>query len=112
MPATESFVVAMKTVILLFGGLITFYTYRAYQRTRSVALRSLLVGLVSIVVGATLGGVAHQLFGVTLVDGVAISSGFTALGFTVMAYSLYVEAAPDVRSTSVRRGRPRNGTGD
>lgn len=96
MAPTEAVVAATKTAVLAFGGLVAFYAARAYRRTGSRALRSLTVGLSLIVVGALLAGVAHQVLGAPLAVGVAVHSGFTALGFLTMAYSLHVEtASPD-----------------
>jgi len=100
MLSTEAVVVATKTMVLAFGGLVAFYAARAYRRTGSRALRSLTVGLALIVVGALLAGVAHQVLGAPLAVGVAVHSGFTAIGFLTMAYSLHVETAPSGRSGS------------
>jgi heme A synthase len=94
MASAEAVVVATKTAVLAFGGLVAFYAARAYRRTGSRALRSLTVGLSLIVVGALLAGVAHQVLGAPLAVGVAVHGGFTALGFLIMAYSLHVETTP------------------
>lgn len=96
----EAVVVAMKTAVLAFGGLVAFYAASAYRRTGSRALRSLTVGLGLIVVGALLAGVAHQVLGAPLAVGVAVHSGFTAVGFLTMAYSLHVETTPSEGATS------------
>lgn len=106
MVSTEAVVVATKTMVLVFGGLVAFYAARAYRRTGSRALRSLTVGLGLIVVGALLAGVAHQVLGAPLAVGVAVHSGFTALGFLTMAYSLYVDTTPaDGSGSPSRTGR-------
>jgi heme A synthase len=91
-------VVASKTAVLVFGGLVAFYATRAYRRTGSPALRSLAIGLGLIVLGALLAGVVHQVLDAPLSIGVAIHSAFTAVGFATMAYSLYVDrpSAPDL----------------
>jgi heme A synthase len=106
MVSTEAVVVVTKTLVLAFGGLVAFYAARAYRRTGSRALRSLTVGLCLIVVGALLAGVAHQVLGAPLAVGVAVHSGFTALGFLTMAYSLYVDTTPaDGSGSPSRTGR-------
>lgn len=95
-------VVASKTAVLVFGGLVAFYAARAYRRTGSPALRSLALGLGLIVVGALLAGVVHQVLDAPLSVGVAIHSSFTAIGFATMAYSLYVDS-PSTPSVSLGR---------
>lgn len=90
----ETFVVATNSVTLVCGGLVTLLATRAYRRTGSRALGTLAVGLGFITVGALIAGVLHQLFGVDFATGVSIQSAFTAVGFTVMAYSLYAAQSP------------------
>lgn len=102
MEPIEAFVVATKTAVLVFGGLVAFYAARAYHRTGSPALRSLTVGLSLVVVGAVLAGVVHVVLAAPLAVGVAIHSFFTAVGFVTMAYSLYADSNPVTRRPSVR----------
>jgi NhaP-type Na+/H+ and K+/H+ antiporter len=84
-------IIVTKTVILLFGGLITYLSYKAYRRTRAAALRALSIGVGIITLGALFAGVAHQLLGVSLTTGVLINSILTMIGFAIITYSLYVE---------------------
>lgn len=84
-------VVAANTVTLVFGSAIVLLAYRAYARTGSRALRALTVGLGLVTLGTLLGGSLHQLTGASLLESIAVQSTFTALGFVVLAYSLYVE---------------------
>ncbi len=106
MDSIEALVVATKTAVLVFGGLVAFYAARAYRRTGSPALRSLTIGLSLIVLGATLAGMVHLVLGAPLAVGVAIHGSFTALGFGTMAYSLYVDTNPVTRESSPRRSEP------
>lgn len=93
----EAFVMAMNTVTLLCGGLITLFAVRAYRRTRARALGSLAVGLGFVTVGALVAGGLHQLAGIAFATGVGIQSAFTAVGFAVLAHSLYARwETPDV----------------
>ncbi|WP_144905549.1 DUF7521 family protein [Halobellus captivus] len=83
--------VALKTMTLLLGGAITLYSFRAFRRTGSAALRALTAGFGVVTVGAIVAGVVDQLS--TLDPGVAlvVESLFTTIGFAVILYSLYVE---------------------
>jgi hypothetical protein len=83
--------VALKTVTLVVGGLITFYAYQAYRRTKSRPLGALAVGFGVITVGTLLSGVADRLFAVSLQWVLVLEAALTAVGFGVVLYSLYVE---------------------
>ncbi|MFB6084171.1 MAG: hypothetical protein ABEJ94_08005 [Halorientalis sp.] len=83
---------AAKTVTLLFGGMLTLLSGRAYRRTGSPALRALAVGIGLVTTGAILGGVLHQGFGLPLETSATLQSVFTAIGFGVLTYSLYTES--------------------
>ncbi|MFC6873434.1 DUF7521 family protein [Halobellus marinus] len=84
--------VGLKTVTLALGGLITFYSLRAYRQTGSPALRALTVGFGTITLGALLAGVVDQFLPLDPSLALIVESLFTTVGFVVMLYSLYVEA--------------------
>lgn len=84
-------IIAIKTIILLLGGLITYLSYTAYRRTGARSLRALAIGFGFITFGALLGGVADQLFGVSVLMGVLIDTILVGFGFTVITYSLYMK---------------------
>jgi hypothetical protein len=86
-----SVVVAFKTMTLLLGGLITYFSYRAYKRTGSPALRALAIGFGFVTVGALLAGVTDIFVEVPINLTLAIESGLTTLGFAVIVYSLYAQ---------------------
>ncbi|WP_275739783.1 hypothetical protein [Halorhabdus sp. SVX81] len=88
-PHASITVIALKTLILLLGGLITFLAYRAYRRTRSQSLGSLALGFGVITLGAFLAGAGNQIFSLGLEASVMLESGLTAGGFIVIVYSLY-----------------------
>ncbi|WP_247008895.1 DUF7521 family protein [Halorientalis litorea] len=88
-----------KVATVLFGGVITCLAFRAYRRTRSSALGALTVGIGFVTVGAVLGGTLHQFTGTTLATSVTVQSVFTAVGFTVLTYSLYTTSRPDQTGT-------------
>lgn len=84
-------IVAVKSIILLLGGGITYIAARAYRRTGEKALRALSLGFGIITLGALVSGVANQGFSVSLAMGVFINSIFVAVGLAVILYSLYIQ---------------------
>jgi len=101
--------VALKTITLLLGGLITYLSYKAYQRSQARPLWYLAIGFGIVTAGTLLAGVIDQVVGLWIGDG-AISTPFgdfgqnavtdtaliietalTAIGFAVIVYSLYTE---------------------
>jgi len=91
LPYVTSLVVALKTVTLLLGGLITFFAFKAYRRTDSPALRALALGFGVVTLGAFLAGIADQILAVDRTTVLLIESVLTVTGFGVITYSLYVE---------------------
>lgn len=98
-----TYITAMMTVTLICGGLITTLAYRAYRRTGVRTLRALAIGLGLVTIGGLIAGGAHQFTSLDLTLGIAIQSTFTALGFAVLAYSLYAE--------NIRGRQPSDSTG-
>lgn len=88
---TSTAVVALKTITLLLGGLITYFAWSAYRRTGARSLRALTIGFGFVTVGSLLAGVAHQVLDTGLETGLLIESALIAVGFGVIVYSLYVE---------------------
>jgi len=97
-------IVASKTTTLLCGGFVASLAYRAYLRTGSPALRALAYGLAFVTLGAFVAGALHQFAGVTIETGVAVQSTFTAVGFLVLAYSLYARTPDGETDRSVADG--------
>lgn len=83
--------VVSQTAIVVLGGSISYFAYKAYNRTANPALRALSIGFGIVTVGAVSAGVLHHLLSVQLEAGIAINSVLTAVGFAVVTYSLYVE---------------------
>jgi hypothetical protein len=90
-PAIATALIVVKTAILVLGGLISYFSYKAYRRTGSPALRALTVGFGIITFGALLGGVFDMILDISLAAGVLVDSVLTLVGFAVITYSLYVE---------------------
>lgn len=99
-------IVVANTVTLACGGLVTYYALRAYRRTGSPALYSLTIGLGAITFGALVGGTLHQFDIASIQQALAVQSGFSALGFATMAYSLYARAPSTVTTEMDPRNEP------
>ncbi|WP_276256351.1 DUF7521 family protein [Halomontanus rarus] len=89
--AVTTAIIAVKTIILLLGSGVTYIAYKAYRRTGAPSLRVLAIGFGTITLGALLAGIANQLLGVTLEQGILINSLLVALGLAIIMYSLYLE---------------------
>lgn len=83
-------VVGLKTVTLVLGGLVTYFSYKAYSRTGSSALRALALGFGAITLGALLAGITDQLLWTNRDLALVVESLLTAVGFAIITYSLYV----------------------
>lgn len=84
-------VAVVKTLVLLVGGMITYFAFKAYRRTRQQALGYLATGFGIVTLGLVLAGLFHELLSVSLEVGVLIESSLVLVGFLIIAYSLYVQ---------------------
>jgi hypothetical protein len=84
-------IVATKTVTLILGSLITYFSWKAFRRTRAPALRALAIGFGVVTFGAVVAGVVDLLTPLDLLVGVLVNSVLTMVGFVFITYSLYVE---------------------
>jgi hypothetical protein len=82
-------IVVVKTVILVLGGLITYFSAKAYRRTQSRPLGFLSLGFGIITFGALVAGAVHMFFEITLAEGVLVDAVVTMVGLVVITYSLY-----------------------
>lgn len=101
-------VVFAKAVVLPLGVGITFFAYRAYRRTGAAAMRSFALGFAVVTLGSVLGGGLDQLAGLGLEVGLLVNSVLTAVGFAILARSLYVtdshlDAADDASGPPTER---------
>jgi hypothetical protein len=88
-PDFTTIVVVLKTLMLILGGLITFYAYKAYRRTGSPSLRTLFIGFGIVTLGALLAGIVDQLLSVNPDVALVVESLFTVIGFGAILLSLY-----------------------
>ncbi|ELY27156.1 YapH protein [Haloferax volcanii DS2] len=84
-------IIVVKTGILVLGGLITYFSYKAYRNTGAASLRALALGFGVVTLGAMLGGALDVILNVNLATGLLIDSVLTLIGFAVITYSLYVD---------------------
>ncbi len=84
-------IIALKTLTLLLGALITYLSYKAYRRTGAPALRALALGFGFVTFGTLLAGVLDQVFSFQIQVGLLVESALVAVGFAVIVYSLYTE---------------------
>lgn len=87
----ESAIILVMGTILVLGGLITYFAFKAYRRSGDRSLQGLMIGFGFVTLGALSGGVAHQLLNVALDVGIVINAVLTAVGFAIITYSLFVE---------------------
>ena len=86
-----STVVALKTITLVLGGLITYFAFKAYRRTGARALRALALGFGTVTLGSLLAGVVDRLLQTASTAALVVESALTAVGFAIVLYSLYTE---------------------
>lgn len=86
-----STVVALKTVTLVLGGLISYFAFNAYRRTGASALRALALGFGTVTFGSLLAGVLDRALTVNATYALIAESALTAVGFGIILYSLYAE---------------------
>jgi hypothetical protein len=80
----------VKTLVLIVGGVITSFAYKAYRRTRQPALGYLTLGFGLVTLGLVLAGMLYELLTVPLMTGILFESLLVLAGFLVIAHSLYV----------------------
>jgi hypothetical protein len=87
----ETVIILVMGSILVLGGAVTFFAFKAYRRTGDRSLRGLMIGFSFVTLGALVGGIAHQLLNVSLDVGIVINAILTAVGFAVITYSLFTD---------------------
>jgi len=82
-------IAVVKTLILLTGGTVTYFAYKAYARTEDRSLGLLAAGFGLITLGVLLAGILSEALGETLGVGILGESLLLLSGMLVIAYSLY-----------------------
>ncbi|MFP8953239.1 hypothetical protein ACLI4Z_09750 [Natrialbaceae archaeon A-arb3/5] len=81
----------VKTLVLVVGGVITYFAFKAYRRTRQRALGLLAAGFGLVTLGLVLAGMLYEILNVPLAMGILLESLLVLAGFLVIAYSMYVQ---------------------
>ena len=77
-----------QAFILLFGGIVVFYAFRAYSRTKSQAMLLLGLGFAVVTIGAVVAGLLFNFFTSDLTSVETFQASCQALGFLVIVLSL------------------------
>lgn len=80
----------LKGLVLVIGGIITYYAYRAYAMQRDKSLFYLTIGFGLITIGAILGGITIVLTNRDFLMALLLDSSFTLAGLSLILYSLHV----------------------
>lgn len=81
----------VKTVLFLVGGVVTYFSFKAYRRTGRRALGALALGFALVTAGILSAGFLFEFLGRSLALGILVESLVVLAGFTVIAYSLYIQ---------------------
>lgn len=87
---THGWIVAIKTLNLILGGLVTFYAVRAYREHPSTTMWAFSIGFGLITFGALVSGVLDLVFPIGFQQAIVVEGLFVAGGFVAILYSLYV----------------------
>ncbi len=91
-PTTASMaLMVVKTLLFVVGSIITYFAFKAYRRTRQPALGYLTAGFGLVTLGFVLAGMVHEVLNIGLTVGILVESLLVLAGFTIIAYSLYVQ---------------------
>lgn len=90
----NSVLVVLKTLGLVLGGAVTYYTLKAARRTGQRPLHLLGVGFGLVTVGALAAGVGDQFLRLDRNVALVTESAFTTVGFLVILASLVMDGDP------------------
>jgi len=77
-----------QTLILITGGVVVYYAFRAFGRTKSQAMLLLAIGFACVAVGAVAAGVIYNANTSDLSTPITVQAYSQAVGFLVIVYSL------------------------
>ena len=78
-----------QALILIFGGVVVYYAYRAYGNTKSQAMLLLAIGFAVITLGALVAGILYNFVAGTALDTVLTLQAYSqVVGFFIIVYSL------------------------
>jgi len=79
---------AAQVLILILGGIVTFYALRAYGRTKSRAMLLLGLGFAFMTAGAAIAGVLFNVANEDLTTVESVQAASQVVGFFIIVYSL------------------------
>ena len=85
----QTAILALKTLTLVLGAVITALSSRAYRRTGERPLQLLSVGFGIVTFGSLLAGVVDQILNFGFQFGQLVETAVLAVGFAVILSSLY-----------------------
>lgn len=88
-PTVATGLIVVKTGVLVLGGLITYYAFKAARKSGSTSLRLLALGFGVVTLGGALGGLANLVFGVPFGLSLLLDSSLALVGFGIITYSLF-----------------------
>jgi hypothetical protein len=77
-----------QALILVFGGVVVFYAWRAFRRSKSQSMLLLALGFACVTVGALVAGVIYNLVTGDLSTVITFQAYSQAIGFFIIVYSL------------------------
>jgi hypothetical protein len=77
-----------QALILVFGGVVVYYAYRAYGKTKSQAMLLLALGFAFVTAGALVAGAMYNLGTGDLGTVITVQAYSQAVGFFIIVYSL------------------------
>lgn len=95
MDGFQAYSLGMTAVCSVFGGLVTYYAFRAARRTGQRALWFLALGMGLVAAGAIATGGIYISLDLEISRWVGVVSTLSAIGFVILGYSLYAgESVP------------------
>lgn len=82
------FMGVVKALIGILGAVITYFSLKAYRRTKDNSLGLLTLGFGFVTIGAVLGGTLFEILEVSLAVGILVEGIFVCIGFALVALSL------------------------
>ena len=89
--SAEIGIIVAKTLTLILGGTITYFSWKAYRRTKAPSLRALSIGFGIMTTGLVAAGIGDMVLNIPTLFSVLIESVLTTLALAVIVYSLYVK---------------------
>jgi hypothetical protein len=77
-----------QVLILVFGGVVVYYSGKAYVKAKSQAMLMLSIGFAFVTLGALVAGILYNLGTANLGTVITVQAYAQAIGFLIIVYSL------------------------